>query len=75
MRAWSRPEVPKLDGFGSAPPVSIHNTATGAVETSDPAGAARMDSVMIGIANDEFALAATCQFDQCPCLRRAYRHR
>ena len=42
MRAWSRPEVPKLDGFGSAPPVSIHNTATGAVETSDPAGAARM---------------------------------
>src|SRR5665811_2611719 len=42
MRSWSSPEVPKLEGFGTAPAVNIFNTASASVEPSTPGGAARM---------------------------------
>ena len=42
MRAWSNPEVPNLECFGSGPVVSLFNTATGAVEPTEPDGPARM---------------------------------
>ena len=41
MRAWTSPDVPRVDS-GTAEPVRIHDTATGAVRPSDPDGAARM---------------------------------
>ena len=41
MRAWTSPDVPRVDS-GAAEPVRIHDTATGAVRPSDPDGAARM---------------------------------
>ena len=42
MRAWSSPDVPQLDGFGSAPSVTVFDTATGAMVATRPDGAARM---------------------------------
>ena len=42
MRAWSNPDVPRLEGFGSAPAVRVFNTSTGSMETTQPEGAARM---------------------------------
>ena len=41
MRAWTSPDVPRVDS-GTAEPVRIHDTATGAVRPSAPDGAARM---------------------------------
>ena len=41
MRSWTSPDVPRVDS-GTAEPVRIHDTATGAVHPSDPDGAARM---------------------------------
>ena len=41
MRAWTSPDVPRVDS-GTAEPVRIRDTATGAVRLSDPDGAARM---------------------------------
>ena len=41
MRSWTSPDVPRVDS-GTAEPVRIHDTATGAVRPSDPDGAARM---------------------------------
>ena len=41
MRAWTSPDVPRVDS-GTAEPVRIHDTQTGAVRPSDPDGAARM---------------------------------
>jgi L-cysteine:1D-myo-inositol 2-amino-2-deoxy-alpha-D-glucopyranoside ligase len=41
MRAWTSPDVPRVDS-GTAEPVRIRDTATGAVRPSDPDGAARM---------------------------------
>ncbi len=41
MRAWTSPDVPRVD-LGAADPVRVHDTATGSALTSDPAGAARM---------------------------------
>ena len=41
MRAWTSPDVPRVD-LGKAEPVRIHDTATGAVQVSDPSGPARM---------------------------------
>jgi L-cysteine:1D-myo-inositol 2-amino-2-deoxy-alpha-D-glucopyranoside ligase len=41
MRAWSSPEVPRID-VGSAPPVRIHDSSARAVQVSDPEGTARM---------------------------------
>jgi L-cysteine:1D-myo-inositol 2-amino-2-deoxy-alpha-D-glucopyranoside ligase len=41
MRAWSSPEVPRID-LGTAPPVRIHDSASRAVQVSDPDGTARM---------------------------------
>jgi L-cysteine:1D-myo-inositol 2-amino-2-deoxy-alpha-D-glucopyranoside ligase len=42
MRAWSNPDVPLLDGSGSAPSVTVHNTSTGSLEKTQPDGTARM---------------------------------
>jgi len=42
MRAWSNPDVPMLEEFGSAPPVHVFNTATRSVEETRPEGSARM---------------------------------
>ena len=42
MRAWSNPDVPQLEGFGSGPAVHVFNTATRSVEETRPDGAARM---------------------------------
>jgi len=41
MRAWTSPDVPAVD-LGTAPPVRIHDTASGEVRPSDPGGPARM---------------------------------
>ena len=41
MRAWTSPDVPAVD-LGTAPPVRIHDTASGEVRPSDPRGPARM---------------------------------
>ena len=41
MRAWTSPDVPRLD-LPPAPAVRVHDTATGRVEGSDPSGPARM---------------------------------
>src|SRR5512141_132781 len=41
MRAWTSPDVPRID-LGTAEPVRIHDTATGEKTPSDPSGAARM---------------------------------
>ena len=40
MRSWSAPEVPSLDV--TAPPVRLHDTATGDLATSAPEGPARL---------------------------------
>jgi L-cysteine:1D-myo-inositol 2-amino-2-deoxy-alpha-D-glucopyranoside ligase len=42
MRAWQSPDVPSLEKFGPGPAVSIFNTASGAVEETDPEGHARL---------------------------------
>ncbi len=42
MRAWQSPDVPSLEKFGPGPVVSIFDTATGAVEVTDPQGHARL---------------------------------
>ncbi len=42
MRAWSSPDVPSLEGFGSAPAVNLFNTSAGEVEPTTPEGTARM---------------------------------
>jgi L-cysteine:1D-myo-inositol 2-amino-2-deoxy-alpha-D-glucopyranoside ligase len=42
MRAWSSPELPKLETTGSAPEVSLYNTAARAVQPARPSGTARM---------------------------------
>ncbi len=41
MRAWTSPDVPRID-LGAADPVRVHDSATGSAQTSDPSGAARM---------------------------------
>ena len=41
MRAWTSPDVPRLD-LGTAVPGRIHNTATGTLELSEPVGPARL---------------------------------
>src|SRR4051795_12180342 len=41
MRAWTSPDVPRLD-LPPAPAVRVHDTATGRVQRSDPSGPARM---------------------------------
>ena len=41
MRAWTSPDVPRLD-LPPAAPVRVHDTASGAQLTSDPSGEARM---------------------------------
>src|SRR5512143_744925 len=41
MRAWTSPDVPRID-LGTAEPVRVHDTATGEKTPSDPPGAARM---------------------------------
>ncbi|RYU11541.1 cysteine--1-D-myo-inosityl 2-amino-2-deoxy-alpha-D-glucopyranoside ligase [Nocardioides iriomotensis] len=38
MRAWSSPDLPDPAGLPPAPSVRIHDTATGALATTDPAG-------------------------------------
>src|SRR5215207_8277074 len=40
MRAWSVPEVPSLPVV--APPVAVHDTATGGLVTPEPDGPARL---------------------------------
>src|SRR5215217_1876840 len=40
MRAWPAPEVPDLSEVG--PPVALHDTASGALVTTTPDGAARL---------------------------------
>ncbi|HET6625263.1 MAG TPA: cysteine--1-D-myo-inosityl 2-amino-2-deoxy-alpha-D-glucopyranoside ligase [Nocardioidaceae bacterium] len=42
MRAWSNPEVPLLDGSGSAPAVTVYDTSTRTMSTTTPEGPARM---------------------------------
>ena len=42
MRAWSKPQVPRLDDFGPAPVVHLYNTAAGAVQATEPGSTARM---------------------------------
>lgn len=42
MRAWSSPDVPRLDDLGTAPPLHVFNTETRAVEPTCPDGTARM---------------------------------
>jgi len=42
MRAWPSPEVPKLDGFGPAPAVSIFDSASRSLVPLEPEGDARM---------------------------------
>jgi L-cysteine:1D-myo-inositol 2-amino-2-deoxy-alpha-D-glucopyranoside ligase len=41
MRAWTSPDVPRLD-LPPAPAVRVHDTASGGPLTSDPSGTARM---------------------------------
>ena len=41
MRAWTSPVVPRID-LGTADPVRVHDTATGAVVETAPDGGARM---------------------------------
>ena len=57
MRAWPNPDVPLLPGSGPAP--AVHDSSTGSVGVTEPAGAARMyvcgitpyDATHIGHAN------------------------
>jgi L-cysteine:1D-myo-inositol 2-amino-2-deoxy-alpha-D-glucopyranoside ligase len=42
MHAWSSPQVPKLDAFGSAPVVKVFDTSTRAAEVTHPDHTARM---------------------------------
>src|SRR5690349_3637342 len=45
MRAWTSPDLPRLDeldGVGTSEPVRVHDTATGGVRVSEPDGAARI---------------------------------
>jgi L-cysteine:1D-myo-inositol 2-amino-2-deoxy-alpha-D-glucopyranoside ligase len=42
MRAWSSPEVPRLEGLGPAPAVTVHDTATRSLVATRPHGRARM---------------------------------
>src|SRR5919107_158125 len=41
MRAWTSPGVPGID-LGTAQPVRVHDTATGSVVPTEPAGPARI---------------------------------
>jgi L-cysteine:1D-myo-inositol 2-amino-2-deoxy-alpha-D-glucopyranoside ligase len=41
MRAWTSPEVPRID-LGTAQPVRVHDTAAGSVVPTEPDGRARM---------------------------------
>ena len=41
MRAWTSPDVPRID-LGTADPVRVHDTASRTVQVSEPSGAARM---------------------------------
>src|ERR1700712_3706664 len=41
MRAWTSPEVPRLD-LGTAGPVRVHDTAAGEVRATSPSGTARI---------------------------------
>jgi len=41
MRAWTSPEVPRLD-LDPAEPVRVHDTSTGAVGLAEPSGEARL---------------------------------
>src|SRR6187455_3679076 len=40
MRGWTSPDLPTLDVVG--PPVRVHDTATGALATTEPDGPARL---------------------------------
>src|SRR5918996_6645358 len=42
MRAWESPDVPAIEGFGSAPEVDVFDTSSGSVRPSRPDGPARM---------------------------------
>ncbi|NUS49718.1 MAG: class I tRNA ligase family protein, partial [Nocardioidaceae bacterium] len=42
MRAWTSPDVPRLDDLGVAEPVRVHDSSTHAVELTDPDGPARL---------------------------------
>ncbi len=42
MRAWADVTVPSLAEFGPAPAVRVHDTATGALLTTEPADSARL---------------------------------
>jgi len=42
MRAWTSPDVPRLDDEGPSGPVSVHDTATGSTRETHPDGAARL---------------------------------
>ena len=42
MRAWSSPEVPRLEGLGPVPPLRLFNTQSGSLEQTRPEGDARM---------------------------------
>jgi L-cysteine:1D-myo-inositol 2-amino-2-deoxy-alpha-D-glucopyranoside ligase len=59
MLAWPRPDVPRLEAFGRAPEVRVHDSATGTVQPTRPDGTARLyvcgitpyDATHIGHAN------------------------
>jgi L-cysteine:1D-myo-inositol 2-amino-2-deoxy-alpha-D-glucopyranoside ligase len=59
MLAWPRPDVPRLEAFGLAPDVRVHDSAAGTVQTTRPDGTARLyvcgitpyDATHIGHAN------------------------
>jgi L-cysteine:1D-myo-inositol 2-amino-2-deoxy-alpha-D-glucopyranoside ligase len=42
MRAWSTPEVPRLEGFEPAPPVTVHDSAAGTARLTEPGETARL---------------------------------
>src|SRR5680860_73581 len=42
MRAWSSPEVPRLDGLGPVPSLELFNSASGSKQPVSPVGTARM---------------------------------
>jgi len=42
MRAWSNPDVPTLDSFGSAPVLRLHDSSSGSVVATNPQETARL---------------------------------
>ncbi len=42
MRAWTTPDVPRLDDLGAAPAVRVHDSSTDSLVGSDPTGPARL---------------------------------